>query len=167
MNSVRYPLLVTCLALALIPGYTQEQSSESLTRFKFLAGAWKGTIQEDLVEEHWSEPAGDALIGMFRWVGKDGKTRLYELLTIRIEAEGPTLRLRHFDGSFTPWASEAAGVPALRLSESTANRAVFTNVATTGLKSCDYAVQGDELTIIVSFHDANRPPLRFQLKRKK
>jgi hypothetical protein len=28
-------------------------------------------------------------------------------------------------------------------------------------------VQGDELTIIVSFQDANRPPLRFQLKRKK
>ncbi len=145
----------------------QGKPADSLAKLKFLAGAWKGELDGDLVEEHWSEPAGESLIGMFRWVGKDGKVRLYELLSIKAEADGPTLRLRHFDGTFTPWASEQDGIPLLRMSECAGTRVVFTNTANEGLKSCEYEVKGDQLTIVVSFFDPNRRPLKFELKRAK
>lgn len=143
----------------------QDKPDDSLAQLKFLAGVWKGEMNGDLVEEHWSEPAGESLVGMFRWVGKDSKVRLYELLTIKSEADGPTLRLRHFDGAFTPWASERDGVPSLRMSECAGTRVVFTNVANAGLKSCEYEVKGDLLSIVVSFHDPNRQPLKFAMKR--
>lgn len=152
-------------AFASVPA--QETPSDPLSKLKFLAGAWKGELNGELVEEHWTEPAGDAILGMFRWVSKEGKTRLFELLSIKAEAEGPVLRLRHFDGSFTPWASEASGAPTLKMTECAEGRVVFTSSAAGGLKACEYVVRDNQLTILVSFQEAGRQPLRFQMKRQR
>ncbi len=158
------PGILIALGLA-AAALAQETPADPLSKLKFLAGAWKGEMNGELVEEHWTEPAGEAILGMFRWMGKDGKARLFELLSIKAEAEGPVLRLRHFDGALTPWASEASGAPALKLTECAEGRAVFTNAAAGGLKACEYVVRGDQLTILVTFQETGRPPLKFQMKR--
>jgi len=143
------------------------KSAADLDKLKFLAGAWKGDMNGEPVEEHWTLPAGDNIMGMFRWVGKNGKTRVFELLTIHADAQGPTFRLGHFDGAFNPWKSELDKIPAFRLTEGDPSRALFSNPAADGgLKSIDYAVkEGKELHITVSFQDETRPALRFRLTK--
>jgi hypothetical protein len=37
-----------------------------LADLPWLSGAWFGQVGQDLVEEHWSDPAAGTLMGMFR-----------------------------------------------------------------------------------------------------
>lgn len=138
-----------------------------LATLAFLKGTWGGTMNGDPVEETWSAPSADTIIGMFRWQ-HDGATTMYELLAIKNEPEGPTLRLRHFDAKFEPWKNEAAGVAAMRAAEVSENRVLFKNESDVGgLASCEYhRTNPDTLAITVSFKDAKREPLKFELKKQ-
>jgi len=49
-----------------------------------------------LSEEIWTAPSGDSMMGVWRYLS-DGRLRISEILSITAEAEGPTMRLRHFD----------------------------------------------------------------------
>ena len=140
------------------------ESSLRLEDAAFLAGAWKGLMEGDLVEEHWTAPAGGNITGMFRWIGADGTTRLVELLTISKEKDGVVLRLRHFDGALTPWKSEVVPV-ALTMVEAGPSKAVFRAGAEGGsLKAVTYEARDGTLSILVEF-PGDREPLRFSLKR--
>ncbi len=68
----------------------------------WLAGSWLGHNGEDRVEEHWSPPAGDTLVGMFRWV-KGGRVFFYELAVIESEGECVFLRIKHFHPRLVGW----------------------------------------------------------------
>lgn len=140
-------------------------AAPSVAALAFLAGTWSGTMQGDPVEETWSTPKGDSIIGMFRWQSKD-KTTLWEFLSIKDEAGTATLRLRHFDSSFSPWKGECDGVAALKASTVEAANVVFTNdSAVGGIKSCQYQLKDGSLHITVSFKDEKRETLAFKLSR--
>jgi hypothetical protein len=62
----------------------------------FISGHNRGEMDGGIIDEHWSEPAGDSLIGMFRYI-KGSKVERYELLSIENSPNGPVLRLKHFD----------------------------------------------------------------------
>lgn len=142
------------------------QTPACLKKLAWLNGAWAGVMEGEPVEETWSPPVGDSLIGMFRWQG-DGKTRLYEMLVINAQDETATLKLRHFDSTFTPWKTELEGIATLTATENVENHVTFTNKTEIGgLASCDYLRTGDELAITVSFKDDKRPALHFTLKRR-
>jgi len=68
----------------------------------WLAGSWVGKNGEDRVEEHWSPPGGNSLVGMFRWVG-GGRVRFYELIVVEQEAALVYLRIKHFDPGLVGW----------------------------------------------------------------
>ena len=68
----------------------------------WIAGHWETVFQDSLLQEHWSEPAGDSMMGMFRWLKKD-KTWIYELLTIREESGSLVFRFRHFSDKLSAW----------------------------------------------------------------
>jgi hypothetical protein len=68
----------------------------SLADVAFMAGHWVGGDEGELSEEVWSAPHGDSMMGMWRYV-KDGRTRIYELLTLTPDGPGIVLRIRHFD----------------------------------------------------------------------
>lgn len=68
----------------------------------WFSGAWEGELDGGRIEEHWSAPAGSNVMGMFRYV-KDGKVVFYELMAIDMEAEGPALSIKHFNGDLTGW----------------------------------------------------------------
>lgn len=68
----------------------------------WLAGHWRGPALGGISEEFWSDPAGGAMMGMFRSV-KDGTVVFYELLTIVEDAGSLVLKLKHFHPDLKGW----------------------------------------------------------------
>lgn len=91
----------------------------------WFTGSWIGSAGEDTIEEHWSEPGGGTIVGMFRWIkASDGRVRFYELEAIEPEGDGVIMRVKHFDPGLVGWeAQNAAHNFYLVYLES--NRAVF------------------------------------------
>lgn len=151
----------------------------SIEQVAFLAGDWSADRPSraggsDFTQEVWSAPAGNNMIGMFRWVGADGTSRVFEILTITEEDETLVLRLRHQDAEGNAW--EAQDKPAtLHLSKLASSDpasdapaiAIFTDTAEScDLAACEYdASMPDQLTITVKFDDAARANLVFTLGR--
>ena len=105
-------MLLPALAIALLATVP----FPSIDSLSWMAGTWTGADGEAEMEEHWTQPKGDSLIGMHRDVA-GGRTVSFEFL--RIEASG---------GAITYWASPM-GRPAtpFKLVESGGKRAVFEN----------------------------------------
>ena len=78
----------------------------TLQDMTWFAGAWTGAGLGGICEEAWSQPAGGAMMGMFRLV-KEGKVVFYEFLTL-VELEGSLLlKLKHFNPDLTGWEEKA------------------------------------------------------------
>ena len=77
-------------------------ANAKLEDFAFISGHNRGEYDGGVIDEHWSEPAGDSMIGMYRYI-KNGKVQMYEFLSIEMVAEGPILRLRHFNPGLLGW----------------------------------------------------------------
>lgn len=67
-----------------------------LSDLSWMSGRWIDESGGNLSEEVWSAPAGDSMMGMWRYV-KGGNVAIFEILTITLEPGGIVLRLRHFD----------------------------------------------------------------------
>jgi hypothetical protein len=103
----------------------------SLAALTWLAGRWEGELQAGHAEEHWSEPRGGLMMGMFRLVNPAGRTVVLELETFRQIPSGDglpggaiELRFRHFNADLEP-AEEKGATPTLRLAEAGPERFVF------------------------------------------
>lgn len=138
-----------------------------LAKLKALAGVWKGEMEGDPVEETWSAPMGDSIIGMFRWQHA-GKTTLFETIAITPEDGGLVLRLRHFGPKLEPWKDESHGIPALKATKVQETTVIFENQSDIGgLAACEYRLQTPrQLEITVKFKDPARPALVFTLKKE-
>ena len=98
-------------------------ASTKLASLSFISGHWQTETGGDQLEEYWSPPAGDSMMGVFRWM-KGGKVWMNELLTIVDEGEQIVLRLKHFDAKMVGWEEKAESLT-LKLVRSSANEAVF------------------------------------------
>lgn len=81
---------------------TNKNNNKTLVNLSWLTGTWIGDHDGDYLEEIWSEPIGDTMMGVFRWV-KDGKVWINEIVTITADPEGLVFRMRHFDRKMTAW----------------------------------------------------------------
>lgn len=88
--------LLLAVTLAALPQTAPPPTAASLEDVAFIAGHWLGGEGSGRSEEVWTEPAGDSMLGMWRYVA-DGQVRVVELLALRQEGDGVVLRLRHFD----------------------------------------------------------------------
>ena len=90
--------LVAPILLSLAPGLAAQAPPEpaQLKDLAFLTGHWVGGEGQDVSEETWVAPVGDSMMGMWRYVSS-GRTRIFEILTIKAEEAGLVLRIRHFD----------------------------------------------------------------------
>jgi len=68
----------------------------ALSDVAFMAGHWVGGDTGERSEEVWLAPEGDAMLGMWRFVIQ-GRTRIYEILTLSAENGQVVLRIRHFN----------------------------------------------------------------------
>lgn len=102
------------------------QQNSSLQALSFMQGVWVGKSKTSaFVEEYWSNPEGDSMIGHCRFQ-KNGITTFYELMAIVKSPKGIVLRMRHFNDQFKGWAeSEESGDCYLRTCRN--QQAVFDN----------------------------------------
>ena len=73
------------------------------------AGRWVGEGFGAKVEEVMSPPAGNAMIGHFSMVGKEGPS-FYELVQIREEAGSLVYRVKHFQPDLIGWEEKEKSV---------------------------------------------------------
>jgi predicted enzyme related to lactoylglutathione lyase len=109
----------------------------------WMAGTWRGVQGAHTVEEHWSEPVGDSMVGSFRMVAKDQPV-FYELIVIELEGDTPVMRLKHFDPGLSGWEKRKQAL-SFTLQERGEDHALF--VDEEHGKSLRYARTGDALTI--------------------
>lgn len=98
-------------------------ASSKLAPLAFISGLWQTETGGDQLEEYWSPPAGDSMMGVFRWM-KGGKVWMNELITIVDEGDQVVFRLKHFDAKMVGW-EEKAECLTLKLVRSSANEVVF------------------------------------------
>lgn len=153
------------------PAAATQADSPTIRHTAILTGTWRGEMHGDVVEEHWSAPVGNHVIGMFRWMNGAESPSMLEILSITQEQSGVVLRLRHFDSTLTPWASEKDAATALVLNEATPTKLSFKGAATEKkLAGVTYELkEPGSLTISVEFprgdDGAQREPLVFTLKK--
>lgn len=75
----------------------------------WLAGNWCGEKGDGYIEEQWAAPAGNAMMGMFRWLQGD-QIRFYEFMTIEQDAEGVIFRIKHFHPGLIGWEEKEVSV---------------------------------------------------------
>jgi hypothetical protein len=102
---------------------TPTPDKATLADVAFIAGKGMGSLGGGVIEEHWSTPAGDSMMGMFRYT-KGDRTVFYEFLLIEQTATGPVLRLKHFNPGLIGW-EEKAEVFSYPLADLKPRRAVF------------------------------------------
>lgn len=106
---IRRPLIPAVLVLILaVPLQAADPKTPKVEDLAWMAGRWTGTMGDSPLEEHWSAPAGGTMMGMFRWMKKDGTTSLYEFLTIEPSTQGPVYFMRHFNPGLIGWEEKDA-----------------------------------------------------------
>lgn len=94
-------LVLSIASLLALTASATEKPTLALTTF--MTGHWVGEAGGAFSEEVWTAPEGDSMVGMWRLV-KDGKTQLFELLTVSTDTEhGLVMRLRHFNADLVGW----------------------------------------------------------------
>jgi len=96
-----------------------EQAKPTLDSLSWIAGSWRGTSSGVEMEEHWTAPKGNSMIGIHRDVAK-GRTASFEFL--RIEQQGERIVYLSMPSGRSP----ATPFP---LKEVSGTRVVFENPA--------------------------------------
>jgi len=92
--------LILLLAFACLaqdkPAESKPPQNITLADLQFISGHSRGTLDGGIIDELWSEPAGDSMMGVYRYI-KGGKVEMYEFMAIQQTANGPVLLLKHFN----------------------------------------------------------------------
>ena len=130
---VLYKVLVPCffmIPLFLIAGSEtkklepgQSSPEASLEQLSWIAGQWEGSAFGGKVEEFWSLPSGDSMMGVFKLV-VEGKTKFYEIMVIRQNRNSLVLQLKHFGYNLKGWEEKDDTVD-FPLVEITENKVFF------------------------------------------
>lgn len=164
---MRYIILIAVLTGACASPPSGPESKASLRDLAWLAGTWRSTGSGDgeLLEEWWSPPSGDNMVGVFRWL-KKGKGWVYEYVTIEDTGDGPVFHLRHFGPGAIAWEdkSEPFRYPLLRRGR---HEVVFENPSRTKPRRFVYrlATDGALEVNVEGFGDDGKPyvwPFRFE-----
>lgn len=87
------------------PAVTAQENAYSLSELSFLRGHWTGEAFGGTVEEVWSEPSANAMMGMFR-LQFDEIDKLYEFLLIEKTDEGIQMRFKHIRSGYKEMEDE-------------------------------------------------------------
>ncbi|MBM3758762.1 MAG: hypothetical protein FJW36_00785 [Acidobacteria bacterium] len=121
----------------------------------WMSGCWVMERNGVKVEEHWSKPAGDVMLGYSRTM-RPGRPTFYEQLRIGVR-EGVI--------QYVPIVGKQGPIE-FALKKSAENEAVFENPAHDYPQRIAYVRSGDELRATTSTLDETKPrPQRFVYKR--
>lgn len=154
----------------------------------WLHGTWRAETDDGgFVEETWSAPRGDAMVGMLRLAGARGAVNLYELMSFELEGpatpppstDGPIIpgqerggapqrlvyRIRHFERGLVPWRSEASGPMVMSVRSLAERRLVLEAPDRDFPRTVTYARDGEALQILLESAEPGGRRLQFDLKR--
>jgi hypothetical protein len=100
-------------------GLAAEGTQPAIADLAWMAGSWTGESRGIQMEEHWTAPKGNSMVGIHRDIGK-GRTLLFEFL--RIEQQGDQIVYLSMPNGRSP----ATPFP---LKELSGTRVVFENPA--------------------------------------
>ncbi|HWI17352.1 MAG TPA: DUF6265 family protein [Vicinamibacterales bacterium] len=112
-------LLLAFAVVGSLLGRAEQAAKPTLNDLSWLAGSWSGVSRGIEMEEHWTAPKGNSMIGVHRDVGK-GRTLLFEFL--RIEQQGDQIVYLSMPNGRSP-------ATAFPLKEVSGTRVVFENPA--------------------------------------
>ena len=127
--------LVAVLVLVCAVSAAAQGTKPTIDDLSWLAGSWSGEARGIVMEEHWTRPAGNSMVGMHRDVGK-GRTLVFEFL--RIEQRGDQITYLSMPNGRSP----ATPFP---LKELSGTRVVFENPAHDFPQRVIYWKDGDDL----------------------
>lgn len=131
-----------------------------LKNVAWFAGQWRSPAAENaLSEEHWSQPSGGAMIGMFRAIRAE-KPVLYEFLLIEESADGVAMRLRRFKAGMAELEKEPIR---LKLTKANSVEAVFENPDNEKPKRITYRLSKEEKLTVIVETTRNGQPTTFSL----
>lgn len=153
-------LTLSCVGIMLLAAHDPPKDAKStpadasapieatLQQIEWISGAWEGKGLGGTVEEHWTKPAGDSMVGLFRLVGADGKLTVCELLMIEQRGKHVVYSFRHFGPGHKPW-EELDKPLVFDLIRLTPNEAVFESSVQTDPKRLTYTRKDDTMSIRV------------------
>ena len=139
---------------------------DKLATLSWMAGQWIRNDGKDQLEETWSEPSHDSVMGMFRWI-KSGKVWMFELMTITVDGEDIVFRLRHFDRKQTPREPKDAPLT-YTLKSISDGKAVFENPERNQPRRFIFLRSGKDKFVVrlESEKDGNVSSSEFEYRRK-
>ena len=168
MTKAAGALLVVVLAASMAapqPPPAPSPAPARLADLAWIAGHWVDESGGNLSEEIWTEPAGESMTGLWRYVSK-GRLAVQELLSIADDRGRPTLRLRHFDPRMV--AREDKDTPVtLPLLSWKPNEAVFEGPGIpTGTVRLTYRRPSPDTLAVTLEKDGVRQEFRFRRRKK-
>ena len=160
--------LCVCAGFGAKIAFAGDQPSPAFTmkNVAWFVGQWRSPASDKMLsEEHWSEPAGGAMIGMFRLVNGE-KPVVYEFLLIEESADGVYMRLRHFKTAMAEVEKEPIRLKLIRAS---ASEAVFENPDHEKPKRITYALaKPDQVVVSVeTMRDGKKVTFPLKMERVK
>ena len=111
-------LILAVAVVGLLGGRVEQSATPTLNDLAWIAGSWAGTDRRGVeMEEHWTGPKGNSMIGVHRDVVK-GRTALFEFL--RIEQQKDQIVYLSMPNGRSP-------ATAFPLKEASGTRVVFEN----------------------------------------
>lgn len=143
---------------------TRSVPVSSVSRLSWLQGVWIGEDADRYMEEHWSTPKCNGLMGMFRLI-QGGSPRFFELMTIDVGQGELVLRVKHFDPGLAGWEEKAESVE-FSLVQLDGQKAVFFQRASSDLTWMVYHREGEALSVHFENEGGERLGSRFVFSRR-
>ncbi|MDC0708724.1 DUF6265 family protein [Stigmatella sp. ncwal1] len=150
LSTLLLPLMLSTTLLAACasspPSPPALAQPPSVRQLGWLSGRWHTTAGTTYLEETWSAPEGDSMLGMFRAV-KDGTAGFYELMAIEQDSDGIVLRMLHFGPKFTPHEGDGDLMRYVLVETDETQYAIFETPTEDRVRRIVYRLQGRTLHI--------------------
>lgn len=153
-------ILLLLLIARVLPGAASQDSPNAaaarVSQLQWLAGSWAGTAGTSTFEEHWTPPAGGAMLAVARTI-RDDRLRAFEYL--RIVEKGHTLVYLAMPNGRSP-ATE------FTLTAVSDRSVTFENPAHDFPKKIRYTLGSDGVLEAVATGAADQKPQTFRFERR-
>ena len=162
-------VLGICVVSVVLSATAEEKpagAAQQLAKLEWMRGEWVREQGADRLEEIWSAPSGDSLMGMFRW-DKQGKAWMYELMCITVEEGTLVFRLKHFDRRLAGWEPKDPPT-AYRLQRQAEREVVFENAERSDPRRFVYSIddEGRFVVRLESERDGETRATEFRFRRR-
>jgi hypothetical protein len=135
-------------------------STAAVPSFHWVAGQWIDAAGTGRFEEHWMAERGDAMIGVFRLIGRRGPI-VYEFIRVAEADARVVMEITHFNGDGTVWPNQPVVFRSTALED---DRIVFAQDGVPD-KVLTYERTGSDTMRVTLADPADAQPAVFEFRR--